>query len=115
MRKPMSEPIDKPGEVEDPVIRAFLDCLAKDMAKHPEQLQLINASLAQRLQSLVDDVAVDLDAPLSPDDGWQPYASSISEHNRKDWKMIWLSYAATDTRIPSARIRRWMVSHLGCT
>ncbi|HEY7905802.1 MAG TPA: type II toxin-antitoxin system PrlF family antitoxin [Wenzhouxiangella sp.] len=72
----MSEPIDKPGEVQDPVIKVFLDFLAKDMANHPEQLQVISASLAKRLQSLaddvvddvVDDVAVDLDAPLSPDD-----------------------------------------------
>lgn len=72
MSEPMSEPIDKPAEVEDPVIKVFLDFLAKDMANHPEQLQVISASLAKRLQSLaddvVDDVAVDLDAPLSPDD-----------------------------------------------
>ena len=46
----------------------FLDFLARDIAKHPEHLQAVDTGLLQRLQSLVGDVEVDLDAVLSADD-----------------------------------------------
>jgi antitoxin PrlF len=52
----------------DPVLDAFLAFLARDMAKHPEQLQTLDAGLVQRLQSLVGEVEVDLDSALSADD-----------------------------------------------
>jgi antitoxin PrlF len=53
---------------EDQVLGQFLDFLSRDIARHPERLQAIDASLAERLQSLVGDCEVDLDAPLSADD-----------------------------------------------
>lgn len=56
------------SEGEDPVLGQFLGFLARDIAEHPERLQAIDASFVQRLQSLVGDIEVDLDAPLSAND-----------------------------------------------
>ena len=52
----------------DPVLGQFLDFLARDIATHPERLQLVDASFVQRIRSLVGDTEVDLDAALSADD-----------------------------------------------
>jgi len=56
------------SEGDDPVLGQFLGFLARDIAEHPERLQAIDASFVQRLQSLVGNIEVDLDAPLSADD-----------------------------------------------
>ena len=56
------------AEGEDPVLRPFLDFLARDIARHPERLQAVDTGLVQRLQALVGGVEVNLDAPLSADD-----------------------------------------------
>lgn len=53
---------------DDPMLGQFLNFLAHDIATHPERLQAIDASLVARIQSLVGDADVDLDAPLSADD-----------------------------------------------
>ena len=53
---------------DDPVLARFLGFLASDMAAHPERLQAIDTGLARRLQSLVGNIEVDLDAALSVDD-----------------------------------------------
>ena len=55
-------------EQDDPVLGQFLGFLARDIASHPERLQAVDAGLAQRLQSLVGGIEVDLDAALSADD-----------------------------------------------
>ncbi len=55
-------------EEDDPVLGRFLDFLSRDIANHPEQLQAVDASLAQRIHSLVGGLEVDLDAVLSADD-----------------------------------------------
>jgi len=55
-------------EGDDPVLGQFLGFLARDIASHPERLQALDAGLVQRLQNLVSDVDVDLDAALSADD-----------------------------------------------
>ena len=52
----------------DPVLEQFLRFLARDIASHPERLQTIDASLAQRIDSLVGHIEVDLDAALLEDD-----------------------------------------------
>jgi hypothetical protein len=39
-----------------------------DLMDHPERVQAVDASLIQRVSSLVDGVAVDLDAPLLDED-----------------------------------------------
>ena len=56
------------SEGDDPVLGQFLAFLARDMASHPERLQAVDAGLAERLQSLVGGVEVDLDVALSADD-----------------------------------------------
>lgn len=60
------EPV-RAGE-DDPAIGAFLDFLEADVANHPQRLQAFGGALHDRLKSLVGDVDVDLDEPLSPDD-----------------------------------------------
>jgi antitoxin PrlF len=57
-----------PLQEDDPVLGSFLDFLARDIAAHPERLQAVDANLLQRVQGLVLDVEVDLDAPLSATD-----------------------------------------------
>ncbi len=52
----------------DPVMGQFLDFLARDIARHPQRLATLDARLVKRLRSLVGDVKIDLDAPLSVDD-----------------------------------------------
>jgi antitoxin PrlF len=53
---------------DDPVLGQFLGFLAADIARHPERLQTVDAGLVRRLQSLVGDVDIDLDAALAEDD-----------------------------------------------
>ena len=52
----------------DPVLDQFLSFLAVDMQRHPEKLQPLTAIMRQSVASLVADVEVDLDAPLSDKD-----------------------------------------------
>jgi antitoxin PrlF len=56
------------AESDDPVLGQFLGFLARDIATHPERLQSVSSTFIQRVQSLVGEVKVDLDAPLSADD-----------------------------------------------
>lgn len=55
-------------EAQDPVLGAFLDLLAHDIATQPQRLQAIDAHLVQRLHTLTKGVNVDFHAPLSADD-----------------------------------------------
>jgi len=52
----------------DAVLGDFLNFLANDISRHPEHLQMLNHDLASRINSLISDVNVDLDAPLSAED-----------------------------------------------
>ena len=56
------------ADADDPVLGQFLGFLAHDIGTHPERLQSVSSSFVQRIQSLVGEVDVDLDAPLSKDD-----------------------------------------------
>ena len=56
------------SEGDDPVLGQFLGFLARDIARHPERLQAVDAGLVQRLRSLVGEIEVDLDAALPPDE-----------------------------------------------
>ncbi len=53
---------------DDPILSQFLEFLARDIASHPENLQTANADLIHRLHSLVGNIEIDLNAPLSADD-----------------------------------------------
>lgn len=55
-------------EESDPVIGKFLNFLAKDIENNPQHLQSVDENLVSRIQSLVSDVELDLDAPLSDED-----------------------------------------------
>lgn len=53
---------------EDPVMGRFLNFLANDISNHPERLATVDAGLVQRIQFLVGDLHVDIDAALSAED-----------------------------------------------
>lgn len=53
---------------EDPVMGQFLNFLARDMASNPQRIQALDTSLVNRIQSLVGDIEIDIDAPLSAKD-----------------------------------------------
>ena len=53
---------------EDPLIGKFLSFLATDIASNPAQVRALGGDLANRVQSLVNDVNIDLDSPLSDKD-----------------------------------------------
>ena len=55
-------------EEDDPVLGQFLGFLSRDIANHPERLQAVDASLVQRMHSLVGSIEVDLNTALSADD-----------------------------------------------
>lgn len=56
------------SEGDDPVLSQFLGFFARDIASHPERLQVVDAGFVQRLQSLVGGVEIDLEAALSAED-----------------------------------------------
>ena len=54
-------------DLEDPILGDFLEFLANDIANHPDRLQSLDADFIKRLDDLVGDVEVDINAPLSMD------------------------------------------------
>ena len=54
---------------DDPVLGSFLKFLARDISENPQYVQAISSDLVNRIQSLVADVEIDLDAPLPDEDG----------------------------------------------
>ena len=52
----------------DPLLGEFLNFLANDIAKHPDQLHAVDTALRARITSLVGQNNVDLNAALSADD-----------------------------------------------
>lgn len=52
----------------DPVLGMFLNFLTRDIEKNPQHLKAISSDLVSRVQSLVCEVDLDLDAPLSDED-----------------------------------------------
>lgn len=61
------EPVNPHG-TNDPALGAFLDFIESDIKENPNHLQAFGGELLERLTSLVGDVDIDLDAPLSADD-----------------------------------------------
>ncbi|MGH6946137.1 MAG: type II toxin-antitoxin system PrlF family antitoxin [Kiloniellales bacterium] len=53
---------------EDPALGAFLEFLARDIASGTAAVRPVTPELVERIDALVGDVKLDLDAPLSPDD-----------------------------------------------
>ncbi|PKH00152.1 type II toxin-antitoxin system PrlF family antitoxin [Paraglaciecola sp. MB-3u-78] len=52
----------------DPVLGEFLSFIANDMQAHPERLKPLTASMRESVESLVEVVDIDLDAPLPDQD-----------------------------------------------
>lgn len=52
----------------DPILGLFLNFLARDMKQNPHHLQAISSDLVSRVQSLVSEIDLELDAPLSDED-----------------------------------------------
>lgn len=59
-------------EQDAPVPEQFLSFLSTDIAQHPERLETIDASLVQRIRSLVGGIEVDLNTALSPTQAPKP-------------------------------------------
>lgn len=53
---------------DDPVLGEFLAFLARDISTNPQHLKTLDQEFVQRVQRLVANVEIDLDAPLSVDD-----------------------------------------------
>lgn len=60
--------ISRADTTHDPILGQFLNFLARDIAKNPQHLQAISSDLVSRVQSLVAEVDIELDAPLSDED-----------------------------------------------
>ena len=52
----------------DPIIGQFLNFLAQDIEKNPQHLQALNSDLVNRVQALVADIELKLDALLADED-----------------------------------------------
>ena len=52
----------------DPILEQFLDFLEQDMVKNPQRIKAITSSTVERMQSLIGDMSVDLDAPLEDEE-----------------------------------------------
>jgi antitoxin PrlF len=52
----------------DPALGGFLDLLEADIMANPGKLAVFGGGLRDRMASLVGDIEIDLDAPLSDDD-----------------------------------------------
>ena len=57
-----------PAPEADPVLDQFLQFMEHDLRSHPERIKAIDASLVERISSLVGACEVDLDAPLMDED-----------------------------------------------
>lgn len=52
----------------DPILVEFLNFLARDIANNPQRIRTLDNSFVNRIQSLVSDVDINLDNPLSSED-----------------------------------------------
>jgi len=52
----------------DPILSNFLDFLAQDMESNPQNIQSVSTSTYERILSLVGDIELDLETPLSDED-----------------------------------------------
>ena len=57
----------EPSE-DDPALNSFLAFLGNDIEQHPENIQALSPAMQASIQSLVEGVEIDLNAPLDEDD-----------------------------------------------
>jgi antitoxin PrlF len=53
---------------DDPVLEQFLSFLARDLTNNPQHLQAVSSDLVNRIESLVAQLDLDLNAPLHDED-----------------------------------------------
>jgi len=53
---------------DDPALNAFLSFLSKDIEQNPDNIQALSPAMQASIQSLVEDVEFDMNAPLNEDD-----------------------------------------------
>ena len=56
------------GHEDDPIVETFINFLAQDLNNNPQQVKAINSDLVNRINSLTNEVELDLDQPLSDED-----------------------------------------------
>jgi antitoxin PrlF len=56
------------AEESDPALGNFLRFLADDIQHNPHHVKVVTPELASRIQNLVGDIDIDLDAPLADED-----------------------------------------------
>ena len=52
----------------DPVLDKFLDFITQDIEQNPQRIQPMTSKTLDQVRSLVSDMNIDLDAPLSDED-----------------------------------------------
>jgi len=52
----------------DPVLGEFLSLLASDLGQNPHRITALDSDFADRVKTLVSDVDIDLDRPLTDED-----------------------------------------------
>ena len=52
----------------DPALNSFLSFLAEDIQQNPEHLKVVTPELMSRIENLISDVDIDLNAPLTDED-----------------------------------------------
>ena len=57
-------------ENNDPLLGQFLNFLARDIQTNPPHVRQVSSDLLSRIQSLVANVDLDLNAPLTDEDEW---------------------------------------------
>jgi antitoxin PrlF len=67
LRRAEPEPVDDPEEDFSPTLLAWLDLIARDHEKHPEQFVLLDDAFFARANELVAGYEFDLDAPIEDD------------------------------------------------
>ncbi|TBR41961.1 type II toxin-antitoxin system PrlF family antitoxin [Marinomonas agarivorans] len=60
--------LSRAEEKSDPVLGSFLTFLANDIQSNPQHLQAATPELAHRIQHLVGEMDIDLEAPLDDED-----------------------------------------------
>jgi antitoxin PrlF len=58
----------EPAVRDDPALGQFLSFLARDIAAHPERVQALDTELVAYIQTMTQNVQVDLNAPLAAAD-----------------------------------------------
>ena len=60
--------LSRADQDDDPVLKHFLSFIAQDIVQNPDHVHAISSELVEKVASLITDVDIDLDSPLSDED-----------------------------------------------